>query len=54
MRKARDLWCLRKLIHCEGENVVNYIISYKCVFLDYLTPKVELETPNQCSGIELE
>ena len=24
---ARDSWCLRKLIQCEGENIVHYIMS---------------------------
>jgi hypothetical protein len=24
---ARDLCCLRKLIHCEGQNIVHYIIA---------------------------
>ena len=29
---ARDSWCLLKLIHCEGENVVDYIITYELSF----------------------
>ena len=41
---ARDSWCLRKLIHCEGENAVNRIITCKWLFSDGLTLEIELES----------
>lgn len=29
---ARNSWCLHNFIHCEGENVVNYIVACKSMF----------------------
>lgn len=40
----RDSRCLRKRIHCEGENAMNYIVACKWLFLDGLTPEIEAET----------
>lgn len=34
---ARGSWCPHELIYCEGENVVNYIIAYICLFQDKRT-----------------
>lgn len=31
VQTAKLSWCLRKLIHSEGENVVSLFISYKCL-----------------------
>lgn len=30
--RSRDLWCIHKLIHCQGEIAVNYITTYKMTF----------------------
>lgn len=46
LRGAKDSWCLHKLIHCGGENSVDYIITSECQFLECLTSKVVLETRN--------
>lgn len=46
LRGAKDLWSLHKLIHCGGENSVDYIITFECQFLECLTSKVVLETRN--------
>ena len=37
---ARDLWRLRKLIRCVGENAVNYIIPDKSLGLEILALKM--------------
>lgn len=33
---ARDLWHLCKVTHCEGENTMNYVLSWTCPFFLYL------------------
>ena len=32
----KDLWCLRKLIHCKGGNIMKYIITCNYLVLDYV------------------
>ena len=36
---ARDLWCLRKLIHRRGENILIHIMVFKYLFLVILNRK---------------
>ena len=42
-----------QLVHCEGENIVNYIITCKWICSYDLTPGIKLETRKQLSDIEL-
>lgn len=42
---TRALWCLRKLIVCEGENVVNYVMACQCLILGDLTLGNSIKDP---------
>ena len=42
-KRARDSWCLRKHIHWEGKNVVNYFIARRRLLLGHLTLEIALE-----------
>jgi hypothetical protein len=43
---ARDPECLGELVHCEGENIFNYIMSREWLSIDKLIMEMELGTPN--------
>ena len=43
---ARDSECPDELVHCEGENIFNYIISCEWLSIDKVIVEMELETPN--------
>lgn len=44
---ARASWCLRKVVHCGGENTENWMITYRWLFWGYLISEVGAETLNE-------
>jgi hypothetical protein len=51
---ARASWCLHKLNHGKGENLLSYSIDCKILYLYDLTMERASQIPNQPSGVQLE